>query len=86
MGQHASSLLHPLQLIIEDAIARMPDPPQPQRRAAVRAHQRIASQGHLHPLPIAATARPSQSDENLLHRALHRRHHLLPHLGDERRV
>ncbi len=56
-----------------EAIPGMPEPPQPQRRAAVRAHQRVTAQGGLHSFPIAPPARRAQTGDDLLHRSLEAR-------------
>ena len=82
MGKPAYSL-PTLHIIVQNAVPRMPNAPQPQRWAATRARQRVVPQRGLHPLPIAPRARHPQTVENLLHHSLHRCHHLLPHLGQD---
>ncbi len=77
-------MLHPLPRIVQDAIAGMPQPPEPQRRATARTDQGITSQGRLHPVAIALPfAWRSQLGEDLLHRSVQGGDHLLPHLGQD---
>jgi len=82
MGGTPSALFQALPLIVQDAVAGMPQPPQPQRRAATRTDEGITAQRGLYPFPITpAGVGRSQPGEDLLHRSLHSSHHLLAHLG-----